>query len=107
MTVTWIKKQPVGKVEVQPKGKDSKLTEIKVGEPVLVSDEHPMANVGMKVGITKNLGNYESVRVDVSLFLPCEPDAKSVDDAFETVSIWCDLKMEEINKEYEDMEEQL
>jgi hypothetical protein len=100
MTVTWIKKQPVGQVEVQPKGKDSKLTEIKVGEPV-VSD-HPMANVGMKVGITKNLGNYESVRVDVSLYLPCEPDAASVEDTFQTVNIWCDLKMEEIVKEYSD-----
>ncbi len=100
MTVKIEYKQPIGKVEIQEKGKDLKVTEIKVGEAIFV--DKPMANVGMKVGMTKNLGNYESVRVDISLYMPCLTDDVSISETFDLIENWCDLKMQGIVKEYED-----
>lgn len=32
------------------------------------------AEVNVRLGYTKNLTNYESLRVDVGVTLPCEPD---------------------------------
>ena len=99
MSLVIEKKQPMGLVVIDGKdGKEEK--EEAVGDPV-ISDK-PMANVGMKVGVTKNMGNYESVRVDVSLYLPCDSDDDAVNQTFDLVNTWVDLKMDEIMKEYED-----
>lgn len=40
---------------------------------VEVSEQHAQAKVDLSY--TKNLGNYESLRVGVSISLPCEADA--------------------------------
>lgn len=107
------KKQPMAEVTVQ-KGKEPETHEsIKVGAAKLgltggkvekvgdVMQVLPMANVGVKVGMTKNLGNYESLRVDVSLYMPCDPDDQSMHDTFDLVQNWCDLKMQSIMEELE------
>jgi hypothetical protein len=94
------KKQPVALTVVETKGMPAVETEEKVGDPVVM--DKPMANVGMKVGMTKNLGNYESVRVDVSLYLPCEADDEAVNNTFDLVNTWVDMKMAEIMDEYEE-----
>lgn len=44
------------------------------------------AYVGTKIGFTKNLGNFESIRVDVSLSVPTEPDESSMRRAFDKVA---------------------
>ena len=49
--------------------------------------------------MTKNLGDFESLRVDVSLFLPSETDKKSLDKTFKKADKWCEKKMQQIVKE--------
>lgn len=92
LTMNVESKQPQGTYEVEsPKGKFEGKEP--VGDPVTVSSDQPMANVGLKVGMTKNLGNYESVRVDVSCFIPCLPAEPDMDAAFSVCEAWCDAKI--------------
>ena len=56
-----------------------------------VISSNPLANVGMSIKKTTNLGNFESVSVEVSLRVPCEVD--EVDDAFEQVESWIEEKL--------------
>lgn len=96
MTVTITKKQVVGKVEkIAKDGSVESTEEIPLGE-VVVSDDIPMANVGVKLGKTINLGDFESLRVDVSLFMPSETDNKSLNKTFKKALKWCDGKMDEV-----------
>lgn len=96
MTVTIVKKKIVGKVEKLAKnGVVEDTEEIVLGEMV-VSDDVPMANVGVKLGKTMNLGDFESLRVDVSLFMPSETDKKSLNKTFKKCLTWCDNKMDEV-----------
>ena len=96
MTVTIVKKKIVGKVEKLAKnGVVEDTEEIVLGEMV-VSDDVPMANVGVKLGKTMNLGDFESLRVDVSLFMPSETDKKSLNKTFKKCLKWCDGKMDEV-----------
>lgn len=96
MTVTIVKKQIVGKVEKIGKDGEVEDTEEHVLGDMVVSDDKPMANVGVKIGKTSNLGNFESLRVDVSLFMPSETDKKSLNRTFKKCLKWCDNKMDEV-----------
>lgn len=87
------KKQIIGKVSVTDEdGNEQETTE--VVEEVIV--DKPMANVGVKVGTTKNLGDYNSLRVDVSLFMPSDTDKKSLNKTFNKCFKWCDDKLDTI-----------
>ena len=55
-----------------------------------------MANVGVKVGTTKNMGDYNSLRVDVSLFMPSDTDKKSLNKTFKKCFKWVDDKLDDI-----------
>ncbi len=97
MTVKIVSKQKcVGKVEVA--NDDGTITETEEVVDEIVVDK-PMANVGLKVGMTKNMGDFNSLRVDVSLFLPSELDTKSLDKTFKRADKWCEKKMKKIMKE--------
>lgn len=92
MGVKIVKKEQVkGKIETLDKDGDVIDTEEVVVDEVVV--DKPMANVGVKLGTTKNLGNYESLRVDVSLFYPCEPNKDAMDKAFKKAFKWVDKKL--------------
>lgn len=94
-----IKAKPiVGKVSKQKKTGGAVETEIPVGE--VVSNE-PLANVGFSVAYTKNLGNYESMKVSVSLNVPCKNKVDEINEAFMFAKLWCDEKMTETLKEDE------
>lgn len=92
MAVNVVKKEKVkGKIETLDKdGEVIDTEEVEVDEVIV---DKPMANVGVKLGTTKNLGNYESLRVDVSLFYPCEPNKKDMDKAFKKAFKWVDKKL--------------
>lgn len=49
------------------------------------------ASISVKAGFTKNLGNYESMRVDVMATMPCYPE--EVDDAYDQVKDWVDARI--------------
>ena len=95
MGVTVIKKEQV-KAKIETLDNDGNVidTEEEVLGEVVV--DKPMANVGVKLGTTKNLGNYESLRVDVSLFMPSETDKKSLNKTFKKCFNWVDDKLDKI-----------
>ena len=77
----------------------SKMTEV----PVIPRATYhgPTANVGYSASMTKNIDNYENVKVNVSLNLPIaiplptELDAV-LDQAFSYVTDWVDQHMAEV-----------
>lgn len=96
MAVKFEKHHAEGSVEVKhPDGSVNQKKET-VEEAVFTG---PTANVGFSLSHTKNLGNYESLRVNISLNLPCEPNEEVIDAAFKQVSNWVDNKMAEVQAE--------
>ena len=59
------------------------------------------ARVSVKLGITKNLGNFNSLRVDVQVEYPCKPDEVTVASTVKRVSRWV---QEFIEQEIEEAE---
>lgn len=60
----------------------------------------PNCNVGYKMGYTKNLGNYESMRIDITINVPANYD--QLEDAFEFAKEWADEKMNAVVKEIDE-----
>jgi hypothetical protein len=96
MTVKYVteveKVQGKGTTAIEDKTGAVLESEENVGEPLI--SEMPMANVGLTLGYTKNLGNYESAKVSVSCHIPCE--IPSMDSAFTVAEEWVNDKMEKI-----------
>ena len=57
------------------------------------------AYVRVNVGMTKNMGNYESLRLDVSLSVPCYTE--EIDQVFHSVADRVSVLLEEEMKQYE------
>lgn len=51
------------------------------------------ATVSCALGMTLNLGNYESAKIEVFVSLPCYKE--EIDEAFETAKGWCEKKVTE------------
>jgi len=56
-----------------------------------------VAVISVKAGVTVNLGNYESGRVDVMLSMPCY--VQEVEDVYSQVKDWVDKKVAQEYKE--------
>lgn len=88
------KKAVTGKavlVKKDPKGVET-VEEETVGEPKMLPEDQ-ICHVGFKLGYTKNLGNYESLRIDVSIDMPGYPHEIDAISAFEYE--WVQARMEE------------
>lgn len=88
------KKKPIDKIPVvaettiqHPTGGTQSKQEV---IETVISDV-PLANVGMTVGQTLNTGDYNNIKVSVSLHYPCQ--IEEIDATFETVKEWLDTKM--------------
>lgn len=55
--------------------------------------------VGLSMGLTRNLGDFESLKMLVSLIMPCEATPSGVETAYQEVKEWVDQKVSEINAE--------
>jgi len=91
-----LKKQLVeskGQVEAEVKKGPKKQKEEVVQVAAM---DVPFANVGMSLSHTINLGNYESAKITISLFLPSQPNEKDINNAFTNVKDWVDGKMSEM-----------
>lgn len=84
------KKQTVSKVATTDTNGATEEKEEVVAENVY---DQPTCNVGFTAGATRNMGNYNSIKVSVSLFMPCYP--AEVDEVFEFAKEWVDKKMQE------------
>lgn len=77
-------------------GKKDVVHEKEKRDPVILDDvpEDPVCNVGVSLARTVNLGDYESVRVEVSLHAPCL--ASEVDDSADEQVGWCSERLEKV-----------
>lgn len=71
-----------------------------VGKPMVSSAPH--ATVGLSIGVTHNLGNYESVKFTVSIFLPCAVNADDIDETYNEAKGWVDTRVEALSQEIKD-----
>jgi len=88
-------KQAVATSSVQKPGVAEESKVEAVGE--VLKFESPPCNVGFSLGMTLNLGNYESVKVSVSLNVPCQH--AEIDEIFEFAKGWVDDKLTEVRQE--------
>lgn len=60
--------------------------ESEYGTPVQQDPQSPFAWVGVDKSLTKNLGNYESMRMGVSITVPC--DTEDASTVFDQINEW-------------------
>jgi len=56
----------------------------------------PTVNVGISLAFTKNTGNYENVKAQVSIHVPCAHE--EIEDTYEFIKGWAEEKINEINQ---------
>ncbi len=91
-------KEGYGKITTEKKKGGTgteKVIKIKEGEGYA----GPTCNVGYKMGYTKNLGNFESLRIDVSVNMPCY--TTEIGTVFTFCKEWVDDRMNETVEEIE------
>lgn len=77
--------------------KDKNGTQTVVNDEEAVVHGHgPFANVGVRLSRTINIGDYNSVKVEVSLNMPSVMVEPEIDEAFSFASGWVDQKMDEL-----------
>jgi hypothetical protein len=100
MPIKIVKKPVVADVEVEQNKTVTKAEQV----PVKVVDVGVhTANVGFSAAYTKNLGNYESLKITVSLFMPVTVDptkqganTQVLEDTFLYVQAWVDKKVNDV-----------
>lgn len=78
-------------------GDEKKLKDREYGLPI-PPQEDPYATVGLKGSATVNLGNFNSGRIEISIFYPCQPD--KVNEVYEQIKDWVD---ERLSAEYNEL----
>lgn len=71
-------------------------------ENEIVGETHVVgtpAIVKVSMGLTRKLADYESIRFDVSLSVPCEPTADDLELTYAQAKEWVDEKVNAINEE--------
>lgn len=88
------KKQGAAMTSVQHKTKGVESDEQQQQEPVgpVVSTEQPHALIEYSTSMTRNLGNYNSVKIAVGVTLPARLD--EIEDVFKFGEGWVNAKME-------------
>lgn len=99
---TKVGKKVVANIDIAEKdGKEitsMEEEEIVVGE--VESTSEVMANVGFGIARTINLGNFESVKVQVDIHVPSEVTEDEIEGNYEFAKGWCEEKMDEIVSAY-------
>lgn len=98
----WEKSPSVQLVAKAPKASVNKAYKdgSVVDEEILMEPKMVPLNpavVSVNIGVTRNLGNYESVKFSVQLSMPCDPS--DVDSTFNEAKGWVDSRVELINQE--------
>lgn len=96
------KQAVVGTINVSKKKGNEKGEESSIDIPAGAVTVPPVhAVVGYRISHTKNLGNYESLRVEVSISKPCETGVASIEACYAWNKDWADGKMESLLNEME------
>lgn len=84
---------------VNKKYKDGSETDEQIPVGGIQKFKEPHATVGLSMAVTRNLGNYESVKMMVSLYMPCANNEQAMQDAFDEAKGWVDTRVELLNQE--------
>lgn len=104
-SVTTVKTIPkakvlVTKVQTEPEEVEEILEDTEVDTGVeSISTSEPLCNVGYSAGITRNLGDFNSLKVQVSLHLPCTVD--NIHNTFTFANEFVDDKINTVLESYE------
>lgn len=60
------------------------------------------AYVTMSMGLTKNMGDYNSLKFHVGITIPCPPTAEDIDATYSEAKGWVEDKVNLINAEVEE-----
>lgn len=93
-----VAKKVVGKEahgEVKKQHPDGSTDEAKESLGVVVSNS-PLATVNVSLGMTKNLGNFESLKMSVSCTIPSLVTEEALEKAFDFAKGWCDDHLNQI-----------
>jgi len=90
-------KQPVA--VVGKKFKDGSETENQIPVGPVKHFNEPHVTVGLSMAVTRNLGNFESVKMMVSLSMPCANNEEAINATFDEVKGWVDTRVELLNQE--------
>lgn len=90
-------KTATGKVLI--KHKDGSV-ENKSEEIAVTAVTSPHASVGVKMARTINTGNYESSKLEVSFYAPCDMNEDDINETFDFAVSWLDGKMNELITKY-------
>jgi len=85
------------------KGRHAVASVIKNGKvtqkrKAIVKFEGEGADIRVSLGATLNMGNYESLRIGVDLSVPCEPNTKSIESAFQSAATFVDEKLDQLTR---------
>lgn len=96
-----------GKVSVkQVNSADEDFSEVDIeGAEFVQKSNKPTANVGYSMDRTFNIGNYESLKVHVSLHVPSEVDEVEIEGNYVFCKGWVEKKMDEVSTEYVDADD--
>lgn len=87
----------VGMVSAEYKDGSAKYAQEKIKDVAPTS--LPMASVEFSIGLTRNLGNYESVRIHVGVTMPCPATPDEIDNAYHEAKGWVDNRIEQVSAE--------
>jgi hypothetical protein len=62
--------------------------------------EEPCLNLNVTGGLTRNLGNYESVRFGVSITVPCAHNDSAIESTFAWAKGFVKGRVEQLDKEW-------
>lgn len=109
MPIKMVKKSDAEQkvVEAQPVVADTSVVEKHLGKVVSENAKSeivghatgtpPLCNVGVEASSTINMGDFNSIRVGVSLHIPCE--FNDIDKTYELAQSWVNAKMEELQEQ--------
>ena len=87
-----------GETETSVEHKKSGLSKKKSGKTKPTKTDG--TSVTLSMGHTKNIGNFESVKIEVGVTIPTTQ--KDIEKAYKLAKGWCDKKLTELIDEVED-----
>lgn len=107
--------EETGEIYIEGQIVNGQVAILKDGELVLEDYEQvaelkhesaaPKANVGYGLDRTINLGNYESLKIHVTIHVPSEVDEEEIEGNYAFCKGWTEQKMDEAVAEYTDDDE--
>ena len=93
-----VKFQPTGWTEETSKS-GTTTKNVAPREDDVIASPSDVSSVSLRLGYTHNLGNYESLRLDVGCNIPCDNTDEARTLAFQKAEKFCDDRMCELQEE--------